>query len=237
MNNDQNNNTNPGDDVQDVDLQKSLDENLEAMNTLLKAKNKKEYSEEEIKEMMKNKKAKEYMKKELKNEDDNEDEDDDVNKSFSDDGAEVFEADEFLKSIEKKLNSLIKSVKEISETVEDLQKSFNENQDLQKSFGGVLSSQSELIKSINEEVEKIGSAPTPVKGVVNKSDLFKSALGDNFEEESKLLKSSVGKVKQVLLKSFQDGEINGTSISRWEQSGYDLSVFSKEEIEKIESKL
>jgi hypothetical protein len=230
----------------DQDLQKSLDDNLEQMNNLLKSK--KSLSKEEVDEMMKNPKNKslfkEYMKsdKEEKDEDDDEENEDGekMKKSFDDiyeDHNEVIDAVPVLKSFSKILETLAKRTLKIETAFNNLQKSFEDNLELQKSFGSVIATQSELLKSMNDEIEIIGNTPNKVKGKIDQKDLFKSKLDDDNQVQSKVVGANVTKIKDVLLKSFQEGKIGSTKIARWEQQGYDLSVFNKEELSEIESKL
>jgi hypothetical protein len=229
---------------QDVDLQKSLDDQLASMNGLIKSK-KASYTEDEVQEMMKDKKVQEYMKKNgYEKKDDHDDESEEgMKKSIVDDiydeHSEVIDAIPVLKSFSKVLESLSGQVQKIGGAIEDLQKSIDEEQNLQKSFGGVISAQSALIKSISEEIETLGNEPNQVKGKVNQKDLFKSTLHDSGDQESKIMKASVKQVKSVLLKSFSDGEnwVSTNAVAKWEQSGYNLSAFTPEQIEKIESKL
>jgi hypothetical protein len=244
MNGDQN--TNNGDqqteETEDVNLQKSLDDQLSSMNDLIKSK--KTYTEDEMKEMMKDKKVQEYMKENgyvKKDEEDEEDEEEKMKKSLEsidEEHGEVIDAIPVLKSFSKVLETISKQVQKVEGTVANLQKSMDDNIDLQKSFGGVIGAQSELIKSINDEIEALGNVPGKVKGVISQKDLFKSALADDdAENKSKLSSANVEKIRNVLIKSAQEKEISALSVGKWEQTGYDMSVFSKAELETIESKL
>ncbi len=245
--NDKNINLDQDSEDLDKDLQKSLDDNLEEMNSLIKAK--KTYSEDDMKEMMKSKKNrglfKEYMKeheKDDENDDENESENknEKMKKSFENiynDHDEIIDAVPVLKSFCEVLEDFGKKLNKIEKTNENLQKSLDDNFELQKSFGSVMASQSELIKSINEDIEEIGNTPLPVKGKVNQRDLFKSALDDNNVPTSKLSVASINDVKEILLKSFQEKEISGNSIAKWEQGGYNMAIFNKKELSHIESKL
>lgn len=235
----------------DQDLQKSLDDNLNEMNDLLKSK--KSYSKDDMKEMMKNPKnrklAHEFMKGYGKEEGDDDDDDDDkmkgkkknnIKKSFDDilnEHDEVVDAVPVLKSFCDILEGFGERLAGIEKSNSELQKSIEDNYDLQKSFGGVIGAQSVLIKSISEDLDLIGGSPNPVKGKLTQSDLIKSRLDDSPKSSSKLQGASREVLRDALLKSFKAGEMDSKSISKWEQSGYDASVFSKSELSTIESKL
>jgi len=234
---------------EEVDIQKSLDENLAEMNDLLKSK--KTLSKEDVAEYMKNPKNKNLFKEYMKGEDEEEEEEEDDNedeekkekmrskkmkKSYDnlvDD--EIVDAVPVLKSFIDIFQNFDKRLHKIEKSTSDLQKSIEDNLDLQKSFGNVLKSQAELIKSMNDEIEIIGSQPAPVKGIVNQQDLFKSVLSD--QAKTKLVSVNKTKMKDVLLKAFEAGEVSGMSIAKWEQSNYNLGVFNPEELAKIESKI
>lgn len=236
---------------EDVDLQKSLDDDLEKMNDLIKSK--KTLTKEDVQEYMKNKKNKnlfkEYMKGE-KNEDEDEDEGEDeekmkgkkknMKKSLDDiceEHDEVIDAVPVLKSFSKILEKLGNKFEKIESSLSNLQKSFDENQELQKSFAGVMNSQSELIKSVNSEIKIIGNTPNQRKGKVTTKDLLKSSLDNDFTPKSKLSGASVEMVKGILLKSVQSKEFSSNSLSKWELSGYNLGSLNKQELSFIESKL
>lgn len=232
---------------EDKDLQKSLDDNLETMNDLLKSK--KTYSKEDMKEMMKDKKNRSFLKEYMKNDDDDEGDDEDgkkkkekekMKKSFDDihsEHDEIIDAVPILKSFSKVLEDFGKKLQKIEVATSDLQKSFDDNYDLQKSFGGVISSQSDLIKSIGDNLETIGNTPNRIKGKIGQQDLLKSDLDNDSQKSSKISTTSLDKVKDVLLKSFHDGEISSKKIAKWEQSRYNFEVFDNKELSIIESKL
>ena len=65
--------------------------------------------------------------------------------------------------------------------------------------------------------------------------LNSSQLDDN---NMPMLKSvNIGVIKDVLLKSVQSGKISSTTVSRWEQSRYNMNVFNRGELAFIESQL
>jgi hypothetical protein len=230
-------------DVDTPDLQKALEENLSTMNDLIKAK-KDKLSDKDIEEMMKDKdnrnKVKEYMKKSTKakaeKEDDDEDEEEeDIEKAFKDidSNADVVDAVPILKSFKDIQKNLLKKVSEVNVKLETLQKSIEENAEFNKSFAGVLTSQADLIKSINEEVEVIAGQPFPRKGKINKEDIIKSDL----ENEEGHKKVSVNKVRDILMKSYEDGKIEMSEVARWEQSNYNINVLRKSTLDIIDSNL
>jgi hypothetical protein len=241
MGNDEENVSENAEGDNEKDLQKSLDENLDKLNTLMKSK--KKLSKKEVEEMMKDKENKKLFKEYMKDgeeEDDDEEEEEDkkVKKSFDeieDNHGEVIDAIPVLKSFLDAITEVAKKINKIEGKVETLVKSFDDDAEIRKSVNDVISSQSALIKSINEDIKVIGNQPLKVKGKITQQDLIKSDL----DNDNLSLKKSVtiSTIKNVLMKSFQDNEITAGLISKWEMSGYNMNVFSKNQLALIESKL
>jgi len=228
---------------EEKDLQKALDENLEAMNNLIKAKSK--FSKKDIEEMMKDKEsrklAKEYMKKsdegggeEDEDEAEEEAKKEEAKKSFDDldQNAEVVDAIPILKSFYEVQKKIFKKINEVQSKVEVLQKSLDDESDVVKSFADVLTSQSDLIKSINGDVEVIANQPLPRKGKIDKNDILKSGLESEPDKNI-----PVAKIKGILMKSYKDEEIEMSEIAKWEQSNFNLGVLKKSTLALIDSKL
>lgn len=232
-----------GEQVEETpDLMKALDDNLEAMNMILKAK-KDKLSKKDIEEMMKDKEnrklVKEYMKKSKgkdgEDEEEEEEEEEDTNKSIEelDSNAEIIDAIPVLKAFKKVQENLFEQIKEVNEKMETLQKSIDDNAELSKSFANVLASQVDLVKSINEDVEIIASQPFPRKGKISTQDIIKSGL----EGEDPKKTIPLAKIKNILIKSVQEGDIEMVEVARLEQNNFNLGVLKKSTLEIIESKL
>lgn len=228
-----------GTSTDDNDLQKSLNENLEAMTNLMKSK-----SDHEIREMMKDEKMRKKMKKCMKEyEDDDEEEENEekskMKKSFKNivsENEEVIDAVPVLKAFVDVLSNVVDGYQMIKSEIADLKGSNEQIMDIQKSFSEVMSSGSEMIKSMQGSLEKVGSAPLPRKGVINKSDLLQKSFGEQSNEKNES-KYTPAEIKNALLKSAQEKEISGGVLTKYELSHYNPAMVDNVTMSKIQKHL
>lgn len=117
--------------------------------------------------------------------------------------AELVDANEVLKSF-------VSVLSKTQEAIERLEAKFAVQEEMTKSLASVVSKSTRLLKSTKEEVAQIGSAPVETKGK-------KEALAKSEEAKPKVTHAVV---RDLMIKSFQDGKIRGEELSRWEISGY-----------------
>ena len=215
-------------------LQKSLDEQLKNVEELLKAKK----SDDDYEEKMKDPKWRAKMKKLMKDHEGEEDEDEDeegeddkgkFKKSIDDaveENEEIFDAVPILKSFAKIVGGLADEVKELKKSVEDTNK-------IQKSVADVIVAESKLMKSFQEDIEKIAKTPLPKKGVVTQDQILNKSFGN---EETKK-QYNLGIVKDILIKSVQSNTLDGLEVCRWEQNGYRMETLSPKALAILENNL
>jgi len=222
-----------------AELQKSLEQNINDLDDILKARS--DDYEEKMKDPKWRAKMKNMIEKAEKMTDEGEDEGEDdedekeekgkgkMKKSLDD---VVSENEEIIDAVPV-LKSFVKVLEGLTNTVEQLQKSLEENNDFQKSLAKVALDESKLIKSISDEVEKIAKQPLPVKGKISKEQILNKSFG---EETGSMVPSrgDLESVKSILLKSVQDGELSSMEISKWEMYNYNMQALSPKALSVIE---
>lgn len=232
----------------DSEIKKSLDENLEAMNELIKSKDedadidallKSDENRKKIAAKMKGYEKKDEEDEDESEEDESEDEDEapaksKIKKSLEDVVAandEVIDAVPVLKSFTEVLSQVIDKLDEVAE----LKKSVRDIFDIQKSFGATEGSVADLLKSIDERLGQIASTPLPVKGAVRRDQVLTKSFTEDGEEMTKSYPMEV--VRETLLKSVQAGEISANVVGKWELSGYRFEALPAKEQKIILNKL
>jgi hypothetical protein len=221
--------------AEDKDLQKSMDETLKNMSNLLKSSE----PETNIAEMLKTAEGKKKLKAMLNEAEDEDDEEDSekmckknskMKKSLDDaieENDQVIDGIPVIGSFAKVLGEVVNSVGMIKSSIADLSTKVEGNLEFQKSLAEVVTAQSQLIKSTDEAVSKMGRLPGSLKGQLGDSkgeEIIAKSFGEGDEDKSEDIFKS-GEVpmavqKELLLKGFQDGELNSTEVSRWESNRY-----------------
>ena len=160
-------------------------------------------------------------------------------KKSHDDFAEVSEgiidAVPVLKSLAGVLADAVEEIAMLKSEISELKSSQDEMSKMTKSFGDVLTAEVNLVKSLTEETDKLGKQPQKVKGHIgNKADILEKSFTDG---EGKQKSYNIPQVREVLMKSYQEGKVSALSIGKWEQSRYDMNVFSPTEIAVIDNGL
>lgn len=217
-------------------LQKALDESLKGVQDLLKSKKNEDELEEKMKDPKEREKMKKLMKKYEEDEDDDEDdEEEDEGKSkmkksldsFVEENQEIFDAVPILKSFVNILDNLMDSV-------HDLNKKIDEGNTMQKSIAEVVVSESTLLKSFAEELEKIGNTPLPKKGVISKDQILNKSFGETSGTQTQINPMAV---KNILLKSANEKEIPAGEVTRYELSRYNFGSLHPKTQQLVMSKL
>lgn len=231
----------------EADLVKALDENLEAMGALLKAK--KGDEQLSFNDLLKDEKMRSKMREKLaeydKDESDVEDEAAAEGETAEEeaDEKEAKEEKEDMKGKKSKmkksdaesldeiidavpvLKSFVSSLEALSAKLDKVEAAQAEQSALQKSMADVLSVSGNLIKSLNSDIEGALSRPAPRKGVISQDDLIQKSFGGDKPAEDDMLKSlPIEQIRDELLKAVTDRQISPNSVSKWELSGYSLAA-------------
>ena len=222
---------------EDEDLQKSLDMALDGMSDLIKAKTDDTSLREMCKDSGTRKKLMKMMKEYAKDDDADdegdedegtEEEDSKMKKSLDEavEGSEeVIDAVPVLKSFVEVLHTIVQDFSELKKSFNDLSEKQGQTLEIQKSFSSVLEANSNLIKSVSGIAIAEGEKPNKVKGTtLDSGDVLKKSFNGDKDGEKGPSKISLSAVKNELLKSFKDGEIDSKVISKWEMSNYDMKV-------------
>jgi len=218
-----------GTETGEKDLKKTLDTEIEKMDELLKAKSNVDYDE-----LAKSEEGKKAMAAALKKAEAEEKkpEESEMKKGFEaavEENDELIDAVPVLKSFGEVLGNVVDMMDELKAEISTLQKSQETTNELQKSFNEITKTSTELIKSFSEEVEEIGSQPQEVKGEIKKGDILEKSFGEDGKLKSILPPVKV--MKNALLKSVQEGEIEAGEVSKWEMGRYDPNLLSEETIQ------
>ena len=105
-------------------------------------------------------------------------------------------SDDLKKSIEDDIQ------KSFTGQVDAIQKSFDSKVDeITKSFENKFTSQEEIIKSLRDEVKKIGDTPLPTKSVIHAANFFEKGIGSEDVDKKTM---SIANDKDDLIKSMED---------------------------------
>jgi len=210
-----------------VSLVQRLGNSVQGLVDLLKSKepkedegsedDKKEDSEEEKKKKAEKAKKdaefakgkdKDSEKSKEKSEKEEGKEDDEVTKSFESavaEHSEIIDANEILKSF---VNVLGKQ----SAVIARLEKKLDSQEVMMKSIASTIVDSSLVLKSSHEVVEAMSKMPIDPKGKIQ-ADIQKSLKG-----------KTIAQVRDIVMKSFQAGEIDASAVGRWEMNGYNPEV-------------
>jgi hypothetical protein len=237
------NQTEVQDDIQEkvqdkAELQKAFDESLNEISDLLKSNDsvdellEKASKDPAYKEKIK--KAMSKMDKEEGDEEEEEEEEEKVKKSIDETLDNVSE--EFYDVIDAVpvLKSLTKIVKNMAGEILELKKSIDDNAVITKSLAKIATNEALMLKSINDEIEKIGDQPLPVKGQISREQILNKSFGAEQPEKPTYNRDLV---KNILLKSVELGEIESKEIGRWELGGYRMETLSPIALGILKSKL
>lgn len=241
-------------EVDEKDLAKSLSDSLSEMEDLLKSS-----EGESTEDLLKTKEGRDILKAKLKEADDDEDDEDDdeeamkgskygkkMKKSMDDftgEYGDVVDANEVLKSFVSVVEENAKATAALFKSVEAISTKMGESEKLMKSMALVTSNEAELIKSMNETFEKIGSKSTGIKGAITVTEdesLFKS-LQTNDEEKKVTPADAFSIMNDDLQKAQEDGNFDlikscQGAITRYEMSGFNPSTLPKTVIKKLSEK-
>ena len=166
-----------------------------------------------------------------------EEEEEEVQKSFTEslkeeDAVEkAFEVSEFLEIIAEGIGEHIdgfgsrleKSLSTQNEVIGMIAKTLTATADVIKSLGSELAEQKMLVKSLSEQVEELAQQPVGRKSVVNAREVqtLQKSFGvrDN-GGQAPALRLTKPVVVDMLVKSFEKGEISGNVVTVFETSGY-----------------
>ena len=82
-------------------------------------------------------------------------------------------------------------------------------------------------------INQIAGQAEPVKGVTTKAQIMTKSFADGIPEGQKSPLPEFRVVQEALQKSFQEGEVDSTTISKWELGHYDPALLSPQVIQKI----
>jgi len=233
------------------ELQKSLDDNLAALDATLKSG-----TETSIDDMLKSKSARKKIKAKLdeyEEDDDNEDEDEDEGSDDDEDEdkeeaaskkkmkkslKDVVEANEEVIDAVPVLKSFVDLFKSFIDEVAELRKANVENTTIVKSLSSTIVAEGAMLKSINEEIHNIGEMPTPVKGKVSKEDILEKSFSDEVTKEVDMLKSlPVSRIQDELLAGHSEGSISANAVSKYELSGYNLAAMPVKDLNALRARI
>ena len=147
---------------------------------------------------------------------------------------EVIDAVPVLKSFVEVILAQGEEISTLRKSISSMKDSFESVLELQKSFASVLEINSKLVKSFSDDVSSVAQKPEKVKGVRTQGDL----LTKSFQGEDGQTKTfPVGLIRNALLKSFQDGQIDSKVISRWEMSNYRMDTLPASVISIVEKQI
>lgn len=248
----------------DQNLQKALDDNLEKMNSLQKSSE--TIDIEEFLKSDENKAKVEAILKAQKNDNDDDDSDDDDDEymkgkskkmcgkmkksidSLADGNEELIDAMPMIGQLVDTLKSVQGTIEDLSLQFMDLKKSHNDSTELQNALCDVVKSSSEMIKSVQSDIESIGNLPQKRKGQISINDTIQKSFGEDQgqgEGEGNAMENHINMVKSfgkpalqnALIKSTEEGLITSDVASKWELSGYSSKYITPDIFAKISKNL